>query len=667
MTTVEAGEKQVAETKEQQPYVAEPTWRDRISSTWLVGGIVAAWIVVWSFAKNHHTLVIGEQETTSVHEWLLKRFNNIVDANNFVINGLHKFGTFLNWLVAQLQPLVSEPDFPRPYPQIGWLGVIAIAVWIALAAAGWRSALLVGASFLAFGYLGFWEDSVDTLIITLIAVVMSVIIGLPLAVWMGRSKLASAVITPILDVLQTFPSFTYLLPLALFFAIGASTAVMCTFLFAIPPVVRIAAHGVRTVSTTSLEATRSLGQTRLQEIRKVQLPMAKRTIIVGINQTTMAALSMVIIAAFVDAPGLGGPVLQGLTVNNVGQAFVPGLAIVIMAIMLDRTTTAASERAERLQRAGGGNRQLRYGVLGATGVGVLICLYLSHYYTWAAGFPASSLGDHIATKVQSFSDWVSSTFDTETGWFKDQISLHFLNPMQDLIANSPWFVTAAAILAIAGALGGRWAVLTVVVCLFGLYILDLWYNAMVTLNMTLVATVFVMILALVIGVWMGRSRTADLVIRPVLDALQVLPPFVYLIPALALFSTTRFTAIVAAIAFAAPPSIKIVADGIRGVSPTTVEAATASGSNRWQIITKVQVPMARGAVLLAANQGLLYVLSMVVIGGLVGGGALGYDVVAGFSQETLQGRGLAASISIVLLGVMLDRITRRAALRVGTS
>jgi glycine betaine/proline transport system permease protein len=666
VTTVESGERQVAETKEQQPYVAEGTWRDRIRASWLVAAIVAAWIVVWSFTKGHHTLVIGEQETTSVHEWLLNRFTDIVDANNFLINGLHKFGTFLNWLVGQLQGLVSQPDIPRPYPEIGWLGVFAIAVWIALAVAGWRIAVLVAGSFLAFGYLGFWQDSIDTLIITLLAVLMSVVIGLPLAVWMGRSRVATAVVTPILDVLQTFPSFTYLLPLALFFAIGSSTAVMCTFLFAIPPVIRIAAHGVRSVSQTSLEATRSLGQTRLQEIRKVQLPMARRTIIVGINQTTMAALSMVIIAAFVDAPGLGSDVLQGLTVNNVGQAFVPGLAIVIMAIMLDRTTTAASEYAERRQRSGD-NRRLRYGILGAAVVPLLVCLYLSHYYTWAAGFPTSSLGTRIADKVQSFSNWVSSTFDTETGWVKDQISFHFLNPMQDLLANSPWYVTGAAILAIAGALGGRWAVATVVVCLFGLYVLDLWYNAMVTLNMTLVATVFVMILALVFGVWMGRSRTADMVIRPVLDALQVLPPFVYLIPALALFSTTRFTAIVAAIAFAAPISIKIVADGIRGVSPTTVEAATASGSNRWQIISKVQIPMARGAVLLAANQGLLYVLSMVVIGGLVGGGALGYDVVAGFAQGDLQGRGLAASISIVLLGVMLDRITRRAALRVGTS
>jgi glycine betaine/proline transport system permease protein len=175
-----------------------------------------------------------------------------------------------------------------------------------------------------------------------------------------------------------------------------------------------------------------------------------------------------------------------------------------------------------------------------------------------------------------------------------------------------------------------------------------------------------MILAVIFGVWMGRSRVADVAIRPLLDAGQVMPPFVYLIPALALFGPTRFTAIFAAIVFAAPASIKIVADGIRGVSPTTVEAATASGSNKWQIISKVQVPMARGALVLAANQGLLYVLSMVVIGGLVGGGALGFDIVKGFSIDTFQGRGIAAGFAIVLMGIMLDRITRRAATRVGT-
>jgi glycine betaine/proline transport system permease protein len=152
-------------------------------------------------------------------------------------------------------------------------------------------------------------------------------------------------------------------------------------------------------------------------------------------------------------------------------------------------------------------------------------------------------------------------------------------------------------------------------------------------------------------------------IRPVLDAGQTMPAFVYLVPFLAFFAASRFTAIVAAVVFAAPVAIKIVADGIRAVSPTTVEAATAAGSSTWQLITKVQLPMARRSLALATNQGLIYVLSMVVVGGLVGAGALGYDVVAGFSQGQLYGKGLAAGLAIVLLGVLLDRITQAAARR----
>ena len=186
---------------------------------------------------------------------------------------------------------------------------------------------------------------------------------------------------------------------------------------------------------------------------------------------------------------------------------------------------------------------------------------------------------------------------------------------------------------------------------------------MATLAATLVATVAVMVLGLMLGVWMGRSQTADRLIRPVLDAAQTMPSFVYLVPFVALFAASRFTGIAAAIVYAAPIAIKIVADGISGVSATTVEAATAAGSSTWQVITKVQLPMSLRTVALATNQGLIYVLSMVVVGGLVGGGALGFDVVAGFRQNSLFGKGLAAGVAIVLLGIMLDRVTQTVARR----
>jgi glycine betaine/proline transport system permease protein len=185
--------------------------------------------------------------------------------------------------------------------------------------------------------------------------------------------------------------------------------------------------------------------------------------------------------------------------------------------------------------------------------------------------------------------------------------------------------------------------------------------------MTVVATVLVMALALVFGVWMARDRRIDLGIRPLLDGGQTIPPFVYLIPVLAMFGPSRFTAIVAAIVYAAPAAIKLVADGVKGVSPTTIEAGRSTGQTAWQEITKVQLPMARGSLVLATNQGLLYVLSMTVIGGLVGAGALGYDSALGIGQSDSFGKGLAAAGCIVLLGIMLDRVARLAAERSGES
>ena len=177
---------------------------------------------------------------------------------------------------------------------------------------------------------------------------------------------------------------------------------------------------------------------------------------------------------------------------------------------------------------------------------------------------------------------------------KDKITDWFLDPMQSLLAESPWWLAGLAIAALAFVFGGVRALVTTVVCLAGIWYLDLWHDAMITLNMALVGTVLVMILALVFGVWMARDRRVDLGIRPLLDAGQTIPPFVYLIPVLALFGPSRFTAIVAGIVYAAPAAIKLVADGVKAVSPTTIEAGRSTGQTTWQEITKVQLPMAKG-------------------------------------------------------------------------
>jgi glycine betaine/proline transport system permease protein len=207
---------------------------------------------------------------------------------------------------------------------------------------------------------------------------------------------------------------------------------------------------------------------------------------------------------------------------------------------------------------------------------------------------------------------------------------------------------------------GRRPAIVAAVCLALVVLLGLWNHAMVTLANVLVATLLTLVIGVAIGVQTARHDRLKTALRPILDMAQTMPAFVYLIPALALFQPTRFTAIVAAIIFAIPPVIRLVDIGIRSVPATVVEAARASGATDRQLLWKVQLPMSMRALLLAANQGIVMVLSMVVIGALVGAGALGYDVITGFAQGEDFGKGLAAGIAIVLLGIMLDRITQGA-------
>lgn len=635
---------------------------------WSLLGVVVGWIALWAAFQGEHTLEISTSTITNVHAHLQDASDWVEDASasgsSAIINAANSFADGINAAFEWLQHVFTVAEFPRPLPQVGWLGTLALAALVTFAAAGWRMVLLVVPSFLMFGFLGYWTDSVDMLLVTGMAVAIGAAVGIPLGIWMGHSKTVTSIVTPVLDVMQTMPSFVYLLPIAILFGIGPAAAIIVTLIYATPPVVRITAHGIRTLPAGVLEATTSLGQGRRQRLAKVELPLAKRTIIVGLNQTMMAALSMATIAAYIDGPGLGQPVLDGLKRGQLGTSFVAGVAIVIMAIMLDRTTTAASVRAEQAKRAGNEYLRLRRITLGVGGAATLVALYLSHNYVWANEFPDKpDLGTPIRDRVDQFGNWLRTDLSDFTTSIQTGFTEHFLNPVQSLVADSPWVVTGSALLLIAAIVGGARAFVATLICLAGIYYLDLWYNAMVTLTAVSVATAIVVLLAVVFGVWMGRSVVADRVIRPFLDAGQTIPAFVYLVPILILFGANRFTAMVAGIIYAAPAAIKLVADGIRGVSKDTVEAAESSGSSRWQIIGKVQLPMSRGSLLLATNQGLLYVLSMVVIGGMVGAGALGFDIVKGFRQSEYIGRGLAAGITIVLLGIMLDRITSYGAQR----
>ncbi|MEU1185995.1 ABC transporter permease subunit, partial [Streptomyces sp. NPDC005820] len=515
----------------------------KVSRPMLLGAILVVWLLLFAVLRGKQTLSLAAADLTGLHRW----FNDVNDSiganrnsNPLFIYFFNEIRLVIDSLVTFVQDLISQPSDARPVPQIGWLGVVGIAGYVSWAVGNWRVALLAVAGFTFMGLQGLWQESMDTLALTLSAVLVALLFAIPLGVWAGLSDRFNRVVTPFLDFMQTMPTFVYLAPLTLFFLIGGASAAIATLIYAAPPAIRITAHAIRSVPTTTVEAADSLGATRRQALLKVLLPMSKRTVVMGVNQTIMAALAMVTIAALIDAPGLGKTVVQALQSLDVGTAFNAGLAIVVMAIVLDRVTTAASAREESAR--GSKNRFLKWRkqLLGAGAAVTVILVYMSHTYVWAAEFPGEgSLGSSIASAADTATTWAQDNLSGLTNAFRDAITNGLLNPFQTLLTDSPWWVVAGVLVALAVVLGGWRAGVTTVVCVGLLVATGMWSDAMTTLASTVVATVLVMGLGIVFGVWMGRSRMVDRVMRPSLDAAQVMPPFVYLVPFLALFGATR--------------------------------------------------------------------------------------------------------------------------------
>ena len=527
---------------------------------------------------------------------------------------------------------------------LGFAGLVAVVGAIAFLLAGWRSTVLAVAGFLAFGVLGLWDESVDTLVLTVSAVILAVVIGVPIGVLAARVGWLGAVLRPLLDVMQIMPTFAYLAPMTLLFLIGRPAAVIATLIYAVPATIRITQLGIAGVSPTTVEAATALGSTRWQLLVKVRLPMARPTLVLAVNQTIMMALSMVVVTALIDAPGLGETIVQALERVNVGAAFDAGLAIVVMAIVLDRVTTRAAPTQHTPVR-----KRLLAGVAAA-----VVAAGVALVPVTADDLPHFS----FAAPVNTLTHWVEfHTYDA-TEAIKNGISAGLLNPVESVLVTTPWWLFVLAVLGF-GTLTSGWRSATIAaLAAAGVAGLGLWQHAMQTLTTVLVAAIVTMALGVLVGVLCARHDRLAAGVHPLLDAAQTMPSFVYLLPAVALFGASRFTAIVAAVIYAVPPVVRLVERGIRDVPATVVEAAQSAGSTPRQLLWKVQLPMARGGLLLAANQGIVMVLAMVVVGGLVGAGALGYDVVAGFSQREDFGRGLAAGFAIVLLGVLLDRLTQ---------
>ena len=640
-----------------------------IKNRYLILTVIAIWAVLALIFKGVGNLELATYQNT----WATTAAGNAAESirgnrtkSSIFIYFFNPIRVFVNGFVEIIRVFIATPAPNSIIPVLGWLGVIGLVAFFVFLTSNLKTTILAVSLLFGCGLLGMWTYTMDTIAMTLASVILSLLIGIPLGIWAGLSDRALRVVRPFLDLAQILPTLVYLAPLALFFLIGAASATIATMVYSIPISIRITSHAIRSLNHSPVEASISMGSTTRQTLTKVQLPMGKQMIVLGINQTVMAALSFVVIAALIAAPGLGIPIVTALTIRNVGDGFVAGLAVVFVAIMLDRSTSAAAKTRvsfipptlKQIRR-----RQISIGFMALLAV---VTIWMSRNLLWAAIWPKNlDFSGPVGDVTNGVTDWTTSNLRFITVSFKDFISNYLLNSIETLLAGSPWFLTLAMIALIAYLLGGTRVTILSITLMLIIVAIGIWNDTMVTLTQTLVATLLTMIIGVVLGVWIGRSNRADRILRPFLDAGQTLPAFVYLVPILGLFGPTRFTAIVTGIIYSIPVVVKIVGEGVKAVSNTMIEAATAAGSSAWQIITKVQLPAAKKSLLLATNQGLIFVLAVVVIGGFVGSGGLGYLVIAGGSKPELQGKGLVAGFAILLLGVMIDRIAHASARKYG--
>ncbi len=582
-----------------------------------------------------------------------------------------------------------------------WFVIIFVFGWVAYYFGGWQLAALCAGGLLFCGLTGLWEESMQTLALMAMSVLISLLIGIPLGILTARSYTFESVLRPVLDGMQTMPAYVYLIPVLLFFGVGRVPGVVATVIYALPPAIRLTNLGIKAVLPSAVEAGKSFGSTRWQMLFKVELPLALPAIMTGVNQTIMMALGIVVIAALIGANGLGKEVTASLQRLKVGDAFEAGQAIVFLAIVLDRLSLALSNfdftfvdghypkmttwlqlptrwlarlisRLSRQPEETTLENWLPYAFL-INGLLLVIVLMIVNSFIGITKFP-DAWDIRLDIPVDVLVKWMAvnlyeipycgPTAPPEcvaiigTGPLSNFITLYMLNPLRSLFSQVlPWPTLILWIAAIGVAAGGWRLGLFAVAGMFFIGLLGMWELAAETLSQVIIAIFFTLLIAVPLGILTSQNTRAQSILRPLLDTLQTIPPFVYLVPVIMLFNIGRVPGLIAAVLYALPPGIKLVDLGIRQVPAEVIEAAQAFGSTGSQTMIKVKLPLALPAILVGVNQMIMMVLSMVIISGLVGGGGLGLEAVRGLSRNET-GRGIEAGLAIVALAIVIDRITQ---------
>lgn len=611
-------------------------------------------------------------------------------------------GDALNWQLKTLQSVLLD---------IPWSVMVVVLTLGALRIAGPGLAALTAATCLYIVFAGYWKESIATLTLVSLGLPLACIFGAALGILAHSNRYVAAAVDAVLDVMQTVPAFAYLTPLIVLFGFGPVAGLVASVLFALPPMTRNVKVGLDQTPREAIEAAEIAGCSRLQMFALVRLGAATRQILMGLNQTIMATLSMVIFAAVIGGfEDIGWEVLRAARRAEFGNGIIAGLVVTLLAILLDRVSEAAFVRERQPQSKLSAKSFWGLTFLAGAVVWVVIAPLLPS--------PAQlSMRAYLAPVLNDTLMSVSVYLSTVTATLKSVITTYFLLPLRIGLMRTltpaiwgfemspalmaiyvavfcgsalvlafrqqvgvalgvlftglllytgfsgmPWLPLIAGLTLVGWWLGGiRLAAITAG-GLMAIAVSGFWPSTMFSAYLMAASIITAIVLGGLLGVLAAEYEPVSRTMRPVNDFLQTIPPFVILIPLIMFFQVGDFSSYLAIVAYAIVPMARYTEQGLRHVPATQIDAGHLAGCTPLQLLFLVKFPAARGDIILGLNQTIMAALAMLAVAALVGSRGLGQDVYIALSKAD-SGMGLLAGLSIATLAMISDRFMRRMAVQ----
>ena len=580
----------------------------------------------------------------------------IVFVREVMLGGPKTIVAFTSW------DFVSENPWAR-WPALPWTVISGWAIVLGYKLQGKGLATLAAFSTMYIAVFGQWEPSMQTLSFVLIAAPVSVILGLALGIWSFKNKVVEATLNPLLNVAQTMPHYSYLIPVIVLFGVGDHAAAIATIIFATPPMVRLTLLGLKNVPAEVVEAGTMSGCNNFQLLFRVLIPTARRDVLIGVNQVVMQCLAMTVIASFIGAQGLGSNLLIALNSLKIGTGIEIGVCIVLIAVLLDKMSLAWANKQTDYFADLAFIQRYKYSLLFLIFFLVGTALAYIGTFLFEEGFNYLYIVPHnkgitTAPFWQAAVDWIWDTFFYSLKSFNVFLITNVLVPMKDAYLGMPVVATFLLMMGLAYILDGVRSALIVGAFLLFIAFSEYWDRALITAYMASFAVIVSAIIGISVGSLCAQSSIASKAILLVCDFFQTFPSFIYLIPVIMLFGITDTSVIIAAVVYATIPATRYTVEGLRSVPPVLHDAGSMSGVSRIQRWISIELPLAFPHIMLGVNQTVIFALFMVIIGAFIGTTDLGQLILKAISEPQGTGIGLTLGLCVAFIGLAVDQIIR---------